>query len=176
MAYSGVPDSGENNIPDKASRYSMDDDGTFVKPMLIELSLAGNFGEPRPHHFHAGLDMRTQHEEGKVVVAAAEGYVERVLVSPTGYGNALFVRHPNGYTTIYAHLSRFAPQIRAAVKKWQYANHSADVDMRLPAHQMPVSQGQFIAFSGNTGGSYGPHLHFEMLLNGTPVNPLNYLS
>lgn len=177
MAYSGVPDSGENNIPDKASRYSMDDAGTFVKPMLIELSLAGNFGEPRPHHFHAGLDMRTQQEEGKVVVAAAEGYVERVLVSPTGYGNALFVRHPNGYTTVYAHLSRFAPQIRAAVKKWQYANHSADVDMRLPAHQMPVSQGQFIAFSGNTGGSYGPHLHFEVRRTDTMemVDPLEFL-
>ncbi len=134
---------------------------TFVSPVKFDVSLAGNFGEPRPHHFHGGLDIKTQREEGKPIHAVGDGYVCRVTVSSTGYGNAVYVRHPDGHTTVYAHLQRFAPAIEAKVKKWQYEHHSWAADVPFRATDCPVSQGQVIALSGNTGSSMGPHLHLE---------------
>ena len=135
---------------------------TYISPVKFDVSLAGNFGEPRPNHFHGGLDIKTQREEGKPVHAVADGFVCRVTVSTTGYGNAVYVRHPDGHTTVYAHLQRFAPAIEAKVKKWQYQHRTWAADVLFKATDCPVSQGQVIALSGNTGSSMGPHLHLEV--------------
>ena len=135
---------------------------TYISPVKYEVSLAGNFGEPRPNHFHGGVDVKTQRVEGKPIHAVAEGYVCRVTVSQTGYGNAVYVRHPDGHTTVYAHLQRFSPAIEAKVKKWQYAHHKWEADVTFRATDVPVSKGQVIALSGNTGSSMGPHLHLEV--------------
>ena len=135
---------------------------TYISPVHFDVLLAGNFGEPRPNHFHGGLDIKTQREEGKAIYAIGDGFVSRVTVNVGGMGNALYVRHPEGYTSVYAHLQRFAPAIEAVVRKWQYENQSTDVDMELDATDCPVAQGQLIALSGDTGASMGPHLHLEI--------------
>ncbi len=150
---------------------------SFVSPINFEISLAGNFGEPRPNHFHGGLDIKTQHEEGKPVHAIGDGYVCKVSVSATGYGNAVFVRHPEGYTSVYAHLQRFAPAIEAKVKQWQYMHKNWDGEIPLNATDCPVVEGQVIALSGNTGSSMGPHLHLEIHQTDTwdMYDPLEFL-
>ena len=150
---------------------------SFVSPINFEISLAGNFGEPRPNHFHGGLDIKTQHEEGKPVHAIGDGYVWKVSVSTTGYGNAVFIRHPEGYTSVYAHLQRFAPAIEAKVKQWQYAHRSWDGEIPFNATDCPVVSGQVIALSGNTGASMGPHLHLEVHQTDSWVmyDPLEFL-
>ena len=144
--------------------------------MTHEISLAGNFGEPRPNHFHGGLDLTTQRQEGKGVRAVADGYVSRVVVSLTGCGNAIYITHTDGYTTAYFHLQRFTPRIERLLKKYQYAHEQHEVDFRLPPSACPVAQGQLVAFSGNTGASYGPHLHLELLNTRTGVmyDPMEY--
>ena len=134
----------------------------YVSPVHFEVLLSGNFGEPRPNHFHGGLDIKTQQVEGKAVYAIGDGYVSRVTVNLNGHGNAVYVRHPDGYTSVYGHLQRFAPFIEAKVRKWQYAHHSTDADITLEARECPVAQGQLIALSGDTGASLGPHLHLEI--------------
>lgn len=151
---------------------------SYLSPVSFPISLAGNFGEPRPNHFHGGLDIKTQHEEGKPIHAVADGYVCRVTVSTTGYGNAVYVRHPDGHTTVYAHLQRFEPSIQSRVKKWQYDNRSWAADVTFQANEFPVKQGQIIALSGNTGSSMGPHLHLEVHQSDTwdMYDPLEFLS
>lgn len=151
---------------------------SYLSPVSFPISLAGNFGEPRPNHFHGGLDIKTQHEEGKPIHAVAEGYVCRVTVSTTGYGNAVYVRHPDGHTTVYAHLQRFEPSIQSRVKRWQYENHSWEADVPFQANEFPVRQGQIIALSGNTGSSMGPHLHLEVHQTDTwdMYDPLEFIS
>lgn len=134
----------------------------YVSPVHFEVLLSGNFGEPRPNHFHGGLDIKTQQTEGKAVYAIGDGYVCRVTVNFNGHGNAVYVKHPDGYTSVYAHLQRFAPFIEAKVRKWQYAHQSTDADITLEARECPVAQGQLIALSGDTGASMGPHLHLEI--------------
>ncbi len=145
----------------------------FVKPLRIEQSLSGNFGEPRSRHFHSGLDYRT-YSDGKDVVSIADGYVSRVLVSPWGYGMALYVTHPNGYTSVYGHLSKFTPDIAKFVKEIQYSKQSFSIDTTLSENKFVFKRGQTIAYSGNTGFSEGPHLHFEIreTITEHPVNPL----
>jgi hypothetical protein len=146
----------------------------FASPLKIPLLLSGNFGEIRSNHFHAGLDIKTQGVEGHEVLASADGYISRIKVAWGGYGKVLYIQHPNGYTTTYAHLQRFSPDIEAFVKKNQYANKSFAVEIFPTATQFTVKQGDIIAYSGNTGGSGGPHLHFEIRDSGTetPLNPL----
>lgn len=146
----------------------------FQKPLDIPLQLSGNFGELRSNHFHAGFDFRTQQKEGLNVYAAAEGHVSRFKISPYGYGKAVYIDHPNGYTTVYAHLQKFAPEIEAYLKNKQYELQSFDVDIPVPAGALPVKGGQLIALSGNTGGSNGPHLHFEIRDTKTEkvINPM----
>ncbi len=134
---------------------------SFTPPVNFPLSLAGNFGEPRPNHFHGGIDIRTGMVEGKPVFSVADGYVSRITIGYEGFGNAVYVTHPGGYTTVYCHLKKFIPQLRAFVKKWQYKNKKGLVDMRLRPTDFPVAQGQLIAVSGNTGASKAPHLHLE---------------
>jgi murein DD-endopeptidase MepM/ murein hydrolase activator NlpD len=134
----------------------------FRNPLDIPISLAGNFAECRPNHFHTGLDLKTNEQENLKVYAAADGYVSRISISHSGYGNAIYITHPNGYATLYGHLNDFFPALQAYVIQQQYAQESWGVDLKLTANQFPVKKGQFIAFSGTTGGSTGPHLHFEI--------------
>jgi murein DD-endopeptidase MepM/ murein hydrolase activator NlpD len=134
----------------------------WLNPFEFPILLSGNFGELRSDHFHAGIDFKTQNVEGKPVRAVQEGYVSRIVVSPWGYGNALYLNHPNGTTTVYGHLQRFAGRITDYVKEQQYAQESFSVDLTLPPAQFPVKKGQTIALAGNTGSSAGPHLHFEI--------------
>lgn len=144
----------------------------FNSPLDVGLVLSGTFGELRSNHFHSGLDIKTQQREGLNVLAAATGYVSRINVAVYGYGKALYIQHPNGYTTVYGHLQKFSPEIEAYVKKHQYAKESFDVELYPEAGILPVTQGDLVAFSGNTGGSGGPHLHFEIRDgNQRPMNP-----
>jgi len=136
--------------------------GDFINPMDIPLSLAGNFGELRSNHFHSGFDFRTNGEEGYPVKSVADGYVSRIKVSAYGYGNALYITHKNGYVSVYGHLQQYDSIISQYVKKKQYEQESFEVDLFPQKNEIAVSQGQIIAISGNTGGSEGPHLHFEI--------------
>lgn len=146
----------------------------FAPPLEIPLNLSGNFGELRTNHFHAGLDIKTQQREGLNVIASAEGFVSRIKVSPVGYGYALYIDHPNGFTTVYGHLQRYAEKIDAYVKKNQYELQSFSVDLFPEPGFLPVAKGELIGLSGNSGGSGGPHLHFEIRETATEkvVNPL----
>ena len=134
----------------------------YTPPVDYDISLAGNFGEPRPHHFHGGLDISTDNVEGKHIYAIGDGYVSRITQGLYGFGNAVYVTHPEGYTSVYCHLKSFSPRIKAALRKYQYAHETCVPDARLTPLDCPVSQGQFIALSGNTGHSTGPHLHLEI--------------
>jgi murein DD-endopeptidase MepM/ murein hydrolase activator NlpD len=149
--------------------------GYFGPPLDIPFLLAGNFGEPRASHFHMGLDIRTQEKEGLNVYALADGYVSRIGVSPYGYGNCLYITYPNGFTSVYGHLQRFNPDITAVVRKEQYAKEQFAVDFALKPGDIPIHKGQLVAYSGNTGGSGGPHLHFEVRdMMERPINPFNF--
>lgn len=148
--------------------------GYFRSPMDIPLYLSGSFGELRSNHFHTGLDIKTQGVEGQKIYATADGYISRIRVSHYGYGLALYMNHPNGYTTVYAHLSRFQSAIAAYVKEEQYKNRSEEVDLdSLPADLFVFKKGEIIAWSGNSGSSGGPHLHFEIRETATEkaINP-----
>lgn len=134
----------------------------FQSPLDVPLTIVGNFGEPRRAHFHTGLDFRTNQEEGHVVFATADGYISRINVSGAGYGNALYITHPNGFVTVYGHLLKFHPRIERRLRAEQYAKENFTVDFNLQVNEIAVKQGDTIAFSGNTGGSGGPHLHFEI--------------
>lgn len=144
----------------------------FSSPLDVPLVLSGTFGELRSNHFHSGLDIKTQQRQGLNVLATAEGFVSRINVQHYGYGKALYVQHPNGYTTVYAHLKKFSPEIEAYVKKRQYANETYEIELFPEAGELKVSQNELIALSGNTGGSGGPHLHYE-IRDGSqrPMNP-----
>ena len=145
----------------------------FRNPLDIPIFLAGNFGECRPGHFHSGVDIKTLGKEGQPVHAAADGYISRIKMEKGGFGHGLYITHPNGYTTLYAHLSEFAPALQKYLKKEQYAKKHWDVDIQLTPDQFPVKKGDQIAWSGNTGASTAPHLHFEIRNTKTehPLNP-----
>ncbi|MEM9650145.1 MAG: M23 family metallopeptidase [Bacteroidota bacterium] len=148
----------------------------FQSPLDIPLVLAGTFGELRSNHFHSGIDIKTQRREGLPVLAIADGTVTRIKVSLWGYGKALYVAHPNGYTSVYAHLKKFSPEIEEYIKKLQYKKQSYEVETFPDYGELKVTKGNTIAYSGNTGGSSGPHLHFEIRSSVTekPTNPLLY--
>ena len=141
------------------------------------MQLAGNFGEPRPNHFHGGIDIKTEREVNLGVYSIADGYISSAIVEKYGYGRAILVTHPNGYTSCYVHLNRFTPQIEAAVRKWQYQHQQFACDVKFRPGEFPIKKGQFIALSGNTGSSQGPHIHLEMhkTTNGNLYDPLNFL-
>ena len=145
----------------------------FGNPLEIGTILSGTFAELRSNHFHGGLDIKTQQREGLNVLATAEGYISRIKVSPWGYGKALYIQHPNGYTTVYGHLKEFAPEIEAYVKKRQYQKEKFAIELFPSADSLPINKGQLIALSGNTGGSGGPHLHYEIRDSRQhPMNPM----
>ncbi|PID71152.1 MAG: peptidase M23 [Flavobacteriales bacterium] len=143
----------------------------FTNPLKIPLILSGTFGELRSNHFHSGLDIKTQQREGLDVVAAADGYISRIKIQEWGYGKALYITHPKGYTTVYGHLQKFAPEIEQYVKEAQYNNKSYEIELHPKPTQLPVKKGMLIAYSGNSGGSGGPHLHFE--IRNSQAHPLN---
>jgi hypothetical protein len=134
----------------------------IASPLDIPLLLSGNFGELRTNHFHAGTDIKTQERIGHSVKAVKDGYVARIGVSPYGYGNVLYIAHPDGTTSVYGHLDKFVSRIEALVRDSQYQRESFAVNLTLSPGDLPVKKGERIALSGNTGGSGGPHLHFEL--------------
>lgn len=143
-------------------------------PLKIPLILAGNFGEMRSNHFHTGLDIKTQGVIGHKVYAIEEGYISRVRVSAWGYGKAIYIDHPNGLTSVYAHLSKFPPAIDSLIYAQQKKNESYTVDEIVVQDSFFVKKGELIAYSGNSGSSYAPHLHFEIRETSTEhaLNPL----
>lgn len=148
--------------------------GYFTWPVKAVKALNANFGELRPNHYHMGLDCKTEKKQNLPVVAAADGYIAKVKIEPYGFGRAIYINHPNGLTTLYAHLNDFYPELEAYIKEQQYALKSWKVFLDIPAIMFPVQKGMFIAYSGNTGGSQGPHLHFEIRDTKTDkvLNPL----
>ncbi len=145
----------------------------FREPLEIPLILAGTFAELRSNHFHSGLDIKTQNRTGLKVMAAADGFVSRIKVSNYGYGKALYITHPNGYTTVYAHLLNYNPEIEAYVKKQQYKEESYEIELFPEAGQIKYEKGDIVAYSGNSGGSEAPHLHFEIRdKEERPINPM----
>lgn len=135
----------------------------FRQPLDISPpALAGSFGEIRGNHFHSGIDFRTNQREGYPVYAVADGYISRLRVQNSGFGQALYINHPNGFTTVYGHLQRFAPKIATIVKNLEYEKKSFEIDEFPDATLIPVHKGEIIAWSGNRGSSGGPHLHFEI--------------
>ena len=146
----------------------------FRSPLNIPIELSGCFGELRTNHFHSGFDIKTQKVEGLNVYAAAAGYVSRIKISTYGYGKAIYITHPNGYTTVYGHLSRANGDIQKYIEDNQYKEKSYEVELFLKPNELPVKKGEIIAFSGNTGGSGGPHLHFEFRDSKTEmiINPM----
>ncbi|MEX0272912.1 MAG: M23 family metallopeptidase, partial [Flavobacteriaceae bacterium] len=148
----------------------------FRSPLDIPIVLAGTFGELRSNHFHSGIDIKTKQRQGLPVYAIGDGTVTRIKVSLWGYGKALYVAHPNGYTSVYAHLQKFSPAIEEYVKKVQYRKKSYEVEMFPNFGELRMKKGDIIAYTGNTGGSSGPHLHFEIRNSATewPTNPLFY--
>ena len=149
---------------------------TFISPVKIPLALSATFGELRSDHYHSGLDIKTQGVTGKEVVAAADGYVYRISISPGGFGRALYLRHPSGYSTVYGHLDRFIPEIEDYIIQQQYEKKSFTVTIFPPKDKFVLKQGDLIAFSGNSGSSGGPHLHYEIRKSDSenPINPLHF--
>lgn len=146
----------------------------FSSPLDIPLQLAGTFGELRSNHFHTGIDCKTGGQQKLPIYAVAEGFVSRINISPWGYGNALYIDHPNGYTSVYAHLRTLEGNIGRYISSQQYQAQSFAIDIKVPAGLLYVDKGEVIALSGNSGSSQGPHLHFEMRNTYTEeaINPL----
>ncbi len=148
----------------------------FQSPLAIPLDISGSFGELRSNHFHSGLDFKTSGVEGLPVYATGDGYVSRIKISPFGYGKAIYITHPNGYTSVYGHLQKANGAIQELIKKKQYQEQSFEVEMYLYPTELPVKKGDVIAFSGNTGGSGAPHLHFEFRDTKSEqiINPMHF--
>ena len=146
----------------------------FRSPLDIPIQLSGNFGELRPNHFHAGFDIKTQQKEGLNVYAVADGYVSRIKISIYGYGKAIYITHANGYTSVYGHLQKAVGTIQEKIVQLQYNQKAYEIEAFFKPNELQVTKGQIIAISGNTGGSEGPHLHFEFRENKTEkaINPL----
>ncbi len=152
------------------SKYPQD---YFQSPLDVPLILSGTFAELRSNHFHSGLDIKTQQRRGLNVYSTARGYVSRIKISHFGYGKALYITHPNGYTTVYAHLQNFSPSLEAYIKKKQYKKESYQIELFPEIDELIVKKGEVIGFSGNSGSSGGPHLHYEIRDNEErPINPM----
>lgn len=166
----GISLLGSSTAKAQASSYP-----TFAPPINYPMSLSGTFGELRRTGFHFGIDLRSQWtDEEDLILSIADGFVSRISVSPGGYGNAIYIDHPNGYTSVYAHLDRFAPEIQEWVRAQQYRQQSFRVNLYPQRNQFPVKTGQFLGTMGNTGHSFGKHLHFEIRRTDgqIPLNPL----
>ena len=148
----------------------------FISPVDHKIRLAGSFGELRSNHFHAGIDIKSKTgEEGDPIIAVYDGYVSRIKIQRGGYGQVLYLDHPNGYTTVYAHLRDFADTLQQYITTKQYENRSYEIDVYPNPHRFSFRQGEVIGLMGNTGRSYGPHLHFEIRKTDTEVPENPYL-
>jgi murein DD-endopeptidase MepM/ murein hydrolase activator NlpD len=149
---------------------------TFQSPLAIGLEVSGSFGELRSNHFHSGLDFKTSGVEGLPVYATGDGYVSRIKISTFGYGKAIYITHPNGYTSVYGHLQKANGAIEELIKKRHYSEKSYEIELFLNSKELPIKKGEVIAFSGNSGGSGGPHLHFEFrdTKSENIINPMHF--
>ena len=152
------------------------DNELFISPIKPPYFFAGDFGELRPSHFHSGLDFRTQGKTGMPVYAVKDGYISRIGISPTGYGNALYMNHSDGTTSVYGHLLKFHPKIQEYLTEKQYDRESFQINLILSSDKFLFKKGEIIAWTGNSGSSGGPHLHFEIrdTRSGRAFNPLFY--
>ena len=149
----------------------------YVSPVDFDILLSGTFGELRSNHFHAGIDIKTQGVEGQKIRAIADGYISRIKVSTWGYGKVIYINHPEtGHTSVYAHLQSFNKNISKRVKQEHYNKESFELNFFPKKNELIVKQGEVIGLSGNTGGSNGAHLHFEIreTKNSKPINPLQF--
>lgn len=148
----------------------------FRLPLDIPIYLSANFAELRPNHFHSGIDFKTEGAINKPVYAIEDGYVSRISVSPSGYGLALYIAHTNGHTSVAGHLNKFVPKIADYVINKQYELERFNIDVTLPDSIFPVKRGELVAYSGNTGSSFGPHVHFEIRETNTQkaLDPLSF--
>ncbi len=145
----------------------------FRSPLDIPIILSGTFGELRSNHFHSGIDIKTKQKEGFEVFAIGDGHVSRIKIQHWGFGKALYVTHTNGYTSVYAHLKKLAPKLEAYLKKQQYNKESYEIQLYPKADELVLKKGEVIAYSGNSGSSGGPHLHFEIRdAASKPMNPM----
>lgn len=156
--------------------FGQNDTVNMRAPLDIPLLLSGNFGELRTNHFHAGIDFKTQGTVGKPIFSPADGYVARVKVSPGGYGRALYIMHDNGYMTVYGHLNAYTADIANRIHSFQYENETFAADISFAPEEFRVKRGELVAYSGNTGYSFGPHVHFEVRKSdgNELVNPLRF--
>lgn len=157
------------------SLYAQDEipEDYFENPVKIPLILSGNFGELRTNHFHSGLDIKTQQQSGIPIYAPADGTIYRIKISNFGYGKALYIKHPNGFRTVYAHLKKYHEPIQKFVKDAQYKKEAYEIELFPEENSLQVKKGSLIGYTGNSGSSDGPHLHFEIRdKNSRPMNPL----
>ncbi len=156
------------------SAVSFGQDVYYSNPVKIPMLLSGSFAELRNNHFHSGIDIKTMGTVDVPVFSVADGYISRISVSPSGYGNAIYIEHDNGTTSVYGHLNQFRPDIREYVKKIQYERKSFQVDIPILPGIFSITKNEKFALSGNSGSSEGPHLHFEIrnTKTGDPLNPL----
>ncbi len=150
----------------------------FISPINLPFDLAGSFAEPRTNHFHSGIDIKTNKVEGYPIFAVADGFISRIKISPFGYGKVVYVEHQNGYTSVYAHLQKFNKLLDSLALSYMYANQTNEIDIVLEKNKFKVKQADTIAFSGNSGGSTAPHLHFEIreTVSEMARNPLDFYS
>ena len=148
----------------------------FISPFDFPLLLSGNFGELRANHFHGGVDFKTQGVVGKPIRCIADGYISRVTVTPGGYGQAVYIAHTNGYTSVHGHLHKFMDKVEKVVKAYQYEHETFAVDLTFGADKFPLKQGEVFALAGNEGYSFGPHLHMEIRKTDTEeyIDPLQF--
>ena len=145
-------------------------------PVKIPLKLSGNFGELRSSGFHSGIDIKTLGKEGVEIKSIDDGYISRISISLSGFGKAIYITHPNGFTSVYAHLSKFNERIEKLIQAYQYQKKSFVINKFFKKNEFIISKDDIIGFSGNTGSSFGPHLHFEIRksLENLPINPLRF--
>ena len=148
----------------------------FISPFDFPLLLSGNFGELRANHFHGGVDFKTQGVVGKPIRCIADGYISRVTVTPGGYGQAVYITHHNGYTSVHGHLLKFMDEVAKIVENHQYEHETFAVDLKFGPEQFPLKQGEVFALAGNEGYSFGPHLHMEIRRTDTGeyIDPLQF--
>ena len=148
----------------------------FSYPLSIKPKLNANFGEMRPNHFHMGLDLSTESRENLPIYAPADGFISRMKIETGGFGRAIYLDHPNGTTTLYAHMNQFIPAAENYLEQQQYVQQTWKIDLKVPSGKLPVKKGQLIGYSGNTGASQGPHVHFEIRDTKTEncLNPLRF--
>jgi hypothetical protein len=156
--------------------YSQTGTERFISPVGFPMFLSSNFAELRGDHFHSGIDIKTEGVTGKEIYSVADGYVYLILVSPTGFGKAIYIRHASGLSSVYAHLERFSAEVDSYIRDLQYLNKSFSITTYPPENLFKIRQGQLIGYSGNTGSSGGPHLHFEIRRTDgeKPLNPLDF--